>query len=44
MVNGEVYCGAIAGMITEVVNAGEIVQSIARGSEAVITRFNKLWS
>jgi len=44
LVNGEVYCGAIAGMITEVVNAGEIVQSIVRGSEAVITRLNKLWS
>ena len=44
LVNGEVYCGAIAGMITEIVNAGEIVQSIVSASEAVLTRLNKLWS
>jgi enoyl-[acyl-carrier protein] reductase II len=44
LVNGEVYCGAIAGMITEIVNAGEIVQSIVSASEAVMTRLNKLWS
>jgi enoyl-[acyl-carrier protein] reductase II len=43
LVNGIVYCGAIAGMITEIMSAGEIVQSIVRGSEAVITRLNKLW-
>ena len=44
LVNGEVHCGAIAGMITEIVNAGEIVQSIVSASEAVLTRLNKLWS
>ncbi len=44
LVNGEVHCGAIAGMITEIVNAGEIVQSIISASEAVLTRLNKLWS
>jgi enoyl-[acyl-carrier protein] reductase II len=44
LVNGEVYCGAIVGMITEIVNAGEIVQSIVSASEAVLTRLNKLWS
>jgi enoyl-[acyl-carrier protein] reductase II len=44
LVNGEVYCGAIAGMITEVVNVGEIMQSITNGSETIITRLNKLWS
>ena len=38
LVDGEVYCGAIAGMITEVVSAGEIVQSIIRDSEVVMTR------
>lgn len=44
LVDGEVYCGAIAGMITEIVSAGEIVQSIARGSEEIMTRLNELWS
>ncbi|MEE8618667.1 MAG: nitronate monooxygenase [Dehalococcoidales bacterium] len=44
LVNGEVHCGAIAGMITEIVNAGEIVQSIISASGAVLTRLNKLWS
>lgn len=38
LVDGEVYCGAIAGMITEVVSAGEVVQSIIRDSEVVMTR------
>jgi len=38
LVDGEVYCGAIAGMITEIVSAGEIVQSIIRDSEVVMTR------
>jgi len=38
LVDGEVYCGAIAGMITEVVSAGEIVQSIIRDSGVVMTR------
>jgi len=44
LVGGEVYCGAIAGIITEVVDAGEIVQGLARGSEAVMTRLNELCS
>lgn len=44
LVNGVVYCGAIAGMITEMMSAGEIVQSIVRGSETVMTRLNKLWA
>ena len=43
LVNGEVYCGAIAGMITEIVNAEEIVQSTITASETVMTRLNKLW-
>ena len=44
LVNGEVYCGAIAGMITEIMSAAEIVKSITRGSEAVISRLNEFWS
>ena len=43
LVNGIVSSGAIAGMITEIVSTEEIVQSIVRGSEAVMTRLNKLW-
>jgi len=42
LVNGIVYCGGIAGMIKEIVSAGEIVKSIVQGSESVITRLNKL--
>ena len=44
LVNGEVYCGAIAGMITGIMSAAEIVKSITRGSEAVISRLNEFWS
>ena len=36
IVNGEVYCGAIAGMITEILSAGEIVRRIMEESEAVL--------
>jgi len=43
LVNGEAYCGAVAGMITEIVSAGEIVQSIIKDSEALVNRLNKLW-
>ncbi len=42
LVNGIVYCGAIAGMITEIMSAGDIVQNIVRSSDAVMTRLNKL--
>ncbi len=38
LVNGEAYCGAVAGMITEIVSAGEVVQSIIDNSEAVLTK------
>lgn len=38
LVTGEGYCGAIAGMITEIVSAGEIVRSIVEGAEAVVSR------
>ena len=44
LVNGVVYCGAIAGMITEIANAEEIVQSIVTASETVMNRLNRLWS
>jgi enoyl-[acyl-carrier protein] reductase II len=44
LVDGEVYCGAIAGMITEIVSAGEIMQSIVRDSETVISRLNEFRS
>ena len=38
LVNGEGYCGAIAGMITEIVSAGEVVRSIVDGAKAVVAR------
>jgi len=38
LVNGEVYAGSIAGMIKEIVSAGEVVRSIVEGTEAVIAR------
>ena len=42
LVDGMLYCGAIAGLITEVISADEIMQSIARDWGAVITRLNEL--
>ena len=42
MVNGEIFCGAIAGLINEVVSAKEIVNSIIEGSAEVVTRLNKI--
>jgi enoyl-[acyl-carrier protein] reductase II len=38
MKNGSVLCGAIAGMITEVVSAGEVVRSLVDGYEAIASR------
>ena len=38
LADGEVYSGAIAGMITEIVGAGEIVRSIMEDSEAVLAK------
>ncbi len=38
LVDGEVYSGAVAGMITEVVSAGEIVRSIVENSEAILAK------
>lgn len=39
LVNGEAYAGVIAGMIKEIVSAGDVVRSIMEGSEAVLARF-----
>ena len=36
MVHGEAYCGAVAGLVKEIVSAGEIVRSIVEGVPAVI--------
>lgn len=33
---GELYCGAIAGLVTEIVSAGEVVRSIVEGAERVL--------
>jgi enoyl-[acyl-carrier protein] reductase II len=38
LVDGEVYCGAIAGMITEIVSAGEVVRSIVEGSDTIMAK------
>jgi enoyl-[acyl-carrier protein] reductase II len=38
MVEGEMYCGSIAGMVGEIVPAGEVVRSIVRGTDAVLDR------
>lgn len=42
LVNGEVFCGAIAGMIKEIVSAGEIVRSIIGNSAEVVARLNRI--
>jgi enoyl-[acyl-carrier protein] reductase II len=44
LTNGEGYSGAIAGMITKIVSAGEVVQSMITTSQTIVTRLNKLWS
>ena len=38
MVNGQAFCGAIAGMIKEVVSAGEVVRRIVEGYDAIVDR------
>mgnify|MGYP001081423394 CR=1 FL=1 len=38
LANGEGYCGAIAGLITEIASAGEVVKRIVDGYEAVVGR------
>jgi len=35
---GEMYCGAIAGMVTEIASAGEVVRSIVDGVDSVLSR------
>jgi enoyl-[acyl-carrier protein] reductase II len=35
---GEMYCGAVASMITGIVGAGEVVRSIVDGADSVISR------
>ena len=44
LADGEVYCGAIAGMIPNIIKAGDIVESIAYSSREVIARLNNIWS
>lgn len=34
---GELYCGAIAGIVTEIVSAGEVVRSIVDGVDSVLS-------
>ena len=38
LADGEAYAGAVAGMITEVVSAGEIVRNIIEDSEAILAK------
>jgi NAD(P)H-dependent flavin oxidoreductase YrpB (nitropropane dioxygenase family) len=34
--NGELYCGAIAGMVKDIVGAGDVVRSIVEGYDRVV--------
>jgi len=36
LVNGEAYCGSIAGMIREIKSAGEVIQSIVDSYDTVL--------
>jgi enoyl-[acyl-carrier protein] reductase II len=36
LVQGELYCGAVAGMVREITSAGDVVRSIVSGAEAVL--------
>ena len=38
LADGEAYAGAMAGMITETVSAGEVVRNIIEDSEALLAR------
>lgn len=38
---GEAYCGAIAGMIKEIVSAGDVVRSIVEGYDKIATRLQE---
>ena len=35
---GELYCGSIAGLVTEIVGAGEVVRRIVAEADAIIAR------
>ena len=41
LVNGEIFCGAIAGMIKDVISAREIIDGIIDSSAAVLARINR---
>ncbi|MFQ5988140.1 MAG: NAD(P)H-dependent flavin oxidoreductase, partial [Dehalococcoidia bacterium] len=38
MIDGEAYCGAIAGMIKEIISAADVVKSLVEGYSAVVAR------
>ncbi len=40
---GELYCGAIAGMVKEIVSAGEVVRSIVEGADSLVARLCEDW-
>jgi enoyl-[acyl-carrier protein] reductase II len=42
MQEGELYCGAISGMISEIMNAGDVVRNIADGYSGVIASLKQL--
>jgi len=42
LVNGEIFCGAITGMIKDIISAGEIISGIIGNSAEVLARLNKI--
>ncbi|MFQ5924667.1 MAG: NAD(P)H-dependent flavin oxidoreductase [Dehalococcoidia bacterium] len=36
MIDGEAYCGAVAGMIREIVSAGDVVKSLVQGYDKIV--------
>jgi hypothetical protein len=36
LVDGEAYCGAVAGMIKEIVSAGDVVRDIVGGYSRIV--------
>lgn len=38
LAEGEAYCGAVAGMVTGIVSAGEVVRRLVEGYDAVVAR------
>ena len=42
MQKGELYCGAISGMISDIISAGDVVRNIVTGYSGVVASLKQL--